>query len=108
MVRAAGIFAPVVGHVGDGNFHMLMVIDTNNRLDAGGWGGCKGPVSCPAMAKGNVGGDGKARGCGGQREGRNFHTLVVIDTNNRCWGARGSGEGKGSEAECEQGGGLEG
>lgn len=33
MVRAAGIFAPVVGHVGDGNFHMLMVIDTNNRYE---------------------------------------------------------------------------
>lgn len=42
MVRAAGIFAPVVGHVGDGNFHMLMVIDTNNRYEVQGGGGGAG------------------------------------------------------------------
>jgi len=30
LVREAGILAPMVGHVGDGNYHMMMVLDTTN------------------------------------------------------------------------------
>lgn len=26
-----GLTAPIVGHVGDGNFHVVMVLDTNNE-----------------------------------------------------------------------------
>ena len=33
LIKAAGIYAPMVGHVGDGNFHMMMVLDTSNRYD---------------------------------------------------------------------------
>jgi D-lactate dehydrogenase (cytochrome) len=26
-----GVFAPMVGHVGDGNFHMMMIIDPHSQ-----------------------------------------------------------------------------
>ena len=42
LVKAAGIYAPMVGHVGDGNFHMMMVLDTNNRWEDRGRGGLRG------------------------------------------------------------------
>lgn len=29
-IQSEGLIAPIVGHVGDGNFHVLMVIDPNN------------------------------------------------------------------------------
>ncbi len=29
-LEASGVLAPIVGHVGDGNFHAIMVVDTNN------------------------------------------------------------------------------
>ena len=33
--RQAGITAPVLGHVGDGNFHMVLMIDPENAGEVG-------------------------------------------------------------------------
>lgn len=32
-VAEAGILAPIVGHVGDGNFHLLLLVDTENEQE---------------------------------------------------------------------------
>jgi D-lactate dehydrogenase (cytochrome) len=29
-IEASGMIGPIVGHVGDGNFHVLLLVDTNN------------------------------------------------------------------------------
>ena len=39
-VTSRGLFAPMVGHVGDGNFHYMQIIDPGDPAQVGGdWGG---------------------------------------------------------------------
>ncbi|WP_099247880.1 FAD-binding oxidoreductase [Pelagimonas phthalicica] len=33
LIAASGLIAPIVGHVGDGNFHLLILIDPKNPVD---------------------------------------------------------------------------
>ena len=50
-MKEAGIYAPMVGHVGDGNFHMMMVLDTSNRWEGrGGVRGIEGRHVCARRA----------------------------------------------------------
>jgi len=32
-IEATGIIAPIVGHIGDGNFHLTLLVDTNDPFD---------------------------------------------------------------------------
>lgn len=49
-VRAAGVYAPMVGHVGDGNFHMMCIVDPSNPKEVEAARGVVGRMVHRALA----------------------------------------------------------
>ena len=77
-VERTGVIAPVVGHVGDGNFHLTMLVDMNDRDEVAR---CEGVISR-----------------------LNLRAIAMEGT---CTGEHGIGQGKMKYLGIEQGTGLD-
>lgn len=100
LVQRHSLLAPMVGHVGDGNFHMLLLVDPSSDAEMGAAAACVDEMVAAAQ---NMGGTCTGMRCGDHPHKHHFphhNALIILATKT---GEHGVGYGKLRYLEAERG-----